>query len=63
MSAWLLTLQSQVDSRRRAVGVVMMMAVVTVRSHRIQVTVPSAEPSTGFSATGQSFFGYFRSQK
>jgi len=45
-----------VDSRRRAIGVMMMMAVVTVRLHRIQVTVAGAEPSTNFSATVQSFF-------
>ena len=43
-------------------GVMMMMAVVTVRLHRIQVTVGGAKASTTFSATMQSFFGYFRSQ-
>jgi hypothetical protein len=37
--------------------VVMMMAMVSVRLHRIQVTVAGAEPSTNLSATVQSFFG------
>jgi hypothetical protein len=38
-------------------GVMMTIAVMTVRLHRIQITVARAEPSTNFSATGQSFFG------
>jgi hypothetical protein len=37
-------------------GVMMMMAVLTVRLHRIQVTIAGAEPSTNFSATVQLFF-------
>jgi hypothetical protein len=44
-------------------GVMMMMAVMTVRLHRIQITVARAEPSTTFRGAVQSFFGYFRSQK
>jgi hypothetical protein len=36
-------------------GVMVMMAVVAVRSHRIQVTVASAEPSTIFSASCNCF--------
>jgi hypothetical protein len=43
-------------------GVMMMMAVVTVRLHRIELKVGGEEPSTTFSATPQSFFEYFRSQ-
>jgi hypothetical protein len=35
---------------------VMMMAVVTVRSHRIQVTIGGAKPSTTFSDTCNLFF-------
>ena len=36
-------------------GVMMMMAVVTVRLHRIQVMVAGAEPSTTFRATCNRF--------
>jgi hypothetical protein len=43
-------------------GVMMMMAVVTARLHRIHVSIAGAEPSTNFRATVLLFFEWVLSQ-